>query len=429
MLAKETRDRAIAATRAKKSGAAELTPNDKKIRTVLLLIGLASACFGIVNVLRIRQVVMANWTDNVGAIISIIFTATMVATIIGSTISSTLLKRCGSVKTFIIITCILGVVGSVACCISNNVLIFIVGLLIYNLAYTTSRMSDDFYNTLIDDPGRKDRCGVEFNAAKSIGTVVGTIAGGIVSEVVSFAFVQMVTGVLFLFIVLYVMRFNGADFRTRGGNESNIRKTLSCVGAAVKKPNLLMFMLCVVIMGSIPYMLIQYKLPLDIAALGFSAVVLSFIKTALELVEIYARPLFHVISQRLTAKTHAAFYVAADGVAMVLYMLSGSSIVLISLSVAFMGLVEAGGQYAVTKSFREHEDLKEVPESDRIVMLRLTQKVGDTVTPPFLSALQGTLVLPIVTIAMPMLYLVRDKFVGRGKGSAKGEKHSEGTQA
>ena len=418
MLAKETRDRAVAATQAKKTGAADLTENDKKIRTALLLIGLASACFGIVNVLRIRQVVMANWTDNVSAIISIIFTATMVATIIGSIISSTLLKKCGSVKTFIIVTCALGIAGSIACCISNNVLIFVAGLLIYNLAYTTSRMSDDFYITLIDDAGRKDRCGVEFNAAKGIGTVVGTIAGGIVSEVVSFAFVQMVTGVLFLLIVLYAMRFNGADFKTCG-SKSSIKDTISCVGTAVKKPRLLLFMVCVVMVGSLPYMLIQYKLPLDIAALGFSAVVLSFIKTAQEMVEIYARPLYHIISRRLTPVMHAALYMVVSGIIMIFYMLSGGSIVMIAISIACIGLADSAGQYSVTKSFREHPDLTDVPESDRIVMLRLTQKAGDTITPPFLSALQGSLALPLVAIVLPIIYLVQDKITGKGKKTSK----------
>ena len=409
ILAKEIRDRSIARVKAEECGAADLTANDRKVRTILLLIGLATSCFGIVSVLRIRQVVMINWTDNVGAIIGGIFTATMVATIIGSLFSSAILKRCGSIKSYVIAVCALGVLGCIACGISNNVIIFVAGLLVYNIVHATSRMSDDFYVTLIDDPGRKDRCSVEFSGSKTMGEVVGTIAGGIISTIVSFAFVQILVGVLFLITVIYALRMGSKGFAIKTDGKGGVRETLAGAFKAAKRPNVALYIVLIAIVASIPYMLVQYKLPLDIAALGLSAVVLSFVKTLQEVVEIYSRPLFHVLSKRMSAVTHAAFYVVGNGAVALIYMMCGGSLAIIALSLALLGLFDGAAKYAITKAFRDLPDLSDIPESDRIVTLRLSQKAGDTISPPLLSIFSSGPVLPIVVMVLPTIYWIKDK--------------------
>ena len=416
ILANETHAREQAAAKAAASGAADLTDNDRRIRTIILLVGIANSCFGIINVLRIRQVVMMNWTDNVSAMISAIFTATTFITIFGSLVSSAILKRCGNVKSYIVVTCGLGVASSIVCGISNNAIVFVVGLLVYNVARTIVRMSDDFYTMTIEDQGRKDRCYVELNGGKSIGQVVGTIAGGIVSVVVSFAFVQIVVGVIYLLTALYALRMDGSEFATSAADDDkrgSMKESLASIVAAARCPSALLYMICIAMMGSVPFMLVQYRLPLDLAALGISTVVLSFIHTLQNVITIYSRSLFHVVSRRFDAVTHAALYVAVSGAIVLLYMMGGESLLIIGLSVALLGLADGAGLVALTKGFRELPELAEMPESDRIMALRLSQKIGDTASSPLLSIFQSGPVLPIIVMALPTLYLLRDKLTRR----------------
>lgn len=421
ILVNETHSRSQAAEKAASDGAAGLTANDRRIRTIMLLVGLCSSCFGLINVLRIRQVVMMNWTDNVAAIISAIFTATTFITIFGSLVSSAVLKRCGNVKTYIAATCGLGLVSAVMCGISNNAIIFVVGLLMYNVARTLVRSSDDFYTMTIADQGRKDRCYVELNGAKSIGSVVGGIGGGIVSAVVSFSFVQVVVGALYLITALYALRMDSSEFalENAGDNGKDVMKeSLKSVATAARCPSALLYMICLGMTGSIPFMLVQYKLPLDLAALGLSTVVLSFIKTLQNVVTIYSRSLFHVVSRRFDAVTHVALYIALSGAVTLLYMLGGGSLLVIGASVALLGLLDGAGLVAVTTAFRDLPELAEMPESDRVVALRLAQKTGDTLAPSLLSAFHDSLVVPIIVIVLPALYLLRDKLT-RGPQQAK----------
>ena len=415
ILANESRKRAKAKVEAQASGAADLTDDDRRARTIVMLVGASTACFGIVNVLRLRQVVMMNWTDNVGAIISAIFTAALIATIFASLLSSTILKRCGSMKRYVIAVCALGLVGSIACGVSDIVVVFVLGLILYNIAHTTTRMSGDFYTTTIDEKGRKDRCYVELDGARSIGDVVGAIAGGIISSVVSFAFVQIMVGALFLFILIYATRAKGESFNApinKGADAGSIRDSLAGVAAAVKHPNVLLYMVCISMMGSITFMLIEYKLPLDIAALGLSTVILSFLKTLQDVVDIYSRPLFHVINSRIGPMAHAVLFVVFKGAVALVYMLSGGSLLIMSIAVCLLGLCDGAAGYAVTQAFRELPDLKEMPESDRIGALRLSQQAGNTVATPLLSTFQSGPILPVVVMVLPLLYFVKDKIVG-----------------
>ena len=421
ILANETRARAQAAAKADAAGAADLTANDRHIRTIIMLVGLACACFDLINVLRIRQVVMANWTDNIAFMISAIFTATTVVTVFGSLAASAVLKRCGSVKTFAVVVCGLGAVSACLCGLSNNVIVFVAGLLVYNIARTGARMSDDFYATTIDDRGRKDRCSVEFNAGKSIGKVVGTIAGGIVCVMVSFSFVQVVVGVMYLLIAVYALRLSGEGFDMRdagAGGKGGVKESFASVVTAARHPSALLYMTCVAMMGSVSFMLVQYKLPLDIAALGLSTVVLSFIKTLGDVIEIYSRSLFHVVSHRVDAVTHAVLFVVSSGAIILIYMLAGGSLVVVSAAIALLGMINGAGIYAITKAFRELPDLADMPESDRIVALRLAQKAGDTISSPLLSIFHSGPVLPVIVMALPSLYLLREKRTRRAHADA-----------
>ena len=313
--------------------------------------------------------------------------------------------------------CGLGVVGSVVCGVSNNVVVFILGLLVYNVAHTTTRMCGDFYTTTISDKGRKDRCYIELDSGKAVGEVVGTIAGGIVSVVVSYAFVQVAVGVMFLFTAVYALRLKGEGFSAHGSaaGKGGIGESLASFAAAAKHPSVLLYMVCVAMTGSVAFMLVQYKLPLDIAALGFSAVVLSFVKTMQDVVDIFSRPLFGVVNKRLGPMLHAVAYVVLNGVVIMAYMLCGGSLVVIAVCIALLGLLDGAGNYAITQAFRELPDLQQMAESDRLVALKLSQKAGDTVSPPLFSVFQTGPVVPAMLIAFPLLYLLYEKRAGRKK--------------
>ncbi len=389
---------------AAKSQLAELAPTDRRMRSVLLLNGICMSAFSIVNVLRIRQVVMLRWEDNPAGFISAIFTVTMLAGVLGSFLSSTVLRKCGSVKGYAIFVLLVGIVGAIGCGASQNLVIFVVGLMLFNLARSQMMMIGDFYTTLIDDAARKDYCQVEFASGESIGQVVGNIAGGVISTVVSYGFVQIVSGVLMALSVLVCLRFSASELAVRGGDDARAAKSMGSVVGLMRHGSVFVYVACILLPDSVAYMLVQYKLPLDVAALGMSTVVLSFAKTMQKVVRVYANPLYHVIGRHLSPAAHLVLFVVLDGLVVLAYLLS-SSIVGLVVCVAGLGLVNGMGYYATTKMFREMPALASVPEADRMVGLNLGRRAGDAVAPTLLTAFSHGVTLPLMIMAAPFIYL------------------------
>lgn len=390
---------------AAKSQLVELAPADRRMRSVLLLNGICMSAFSIVNVLRIRQVVMLRWEDNPAGFISAIFTVTMLAGVLGSFLSSTVLRKCGSVKGYAIFVLLVGIVGAVGCGASQNLAVFVVGLMLFNLARSQMMMIGDFYTTLIGDAGRKDYCQVEFASGESIGQVVGNIAGGVISTVVSYGFVQIVSGALMALSVLVCLRFSASELAVRGGDGARATKSMGSVVGLMRHGSVFVYVACILLPDSVAYMLVQYKLPLDVAALGMSTVVLSFAKTMQKVVRVYANPLYHVIGRRLSPAAHLVLFVVLDGLVVLAYLLS-SSIVGLVVCVAGLGLVNGMGYYATTKMFREMPELASVPEADRMVGLNLGRRAGDAVAPTLLTAFSHSVALPLMIMAAPFIYLV-----------------------
>ena len=390
---------------AAKSQLAELAPTDRRMRSVLLLNGICMSAFSIVNVLRIRQVVMLRWEDDPAGFISAIFTVTMLAGVLGSFLSSTVLRKCGSVKGYAIFVLLVGIVGAIGCGASQNLAVFVVGLMLFNLARSQMMMIGDFYTTLIDDAARKDYCQVEFASGESIGQVVGNIAGGVISTVVSYGFVQIVSGVLMALSVLVCLRFSANELAVRGGACARATKSIGSVIGLMRHGSVFVYVACILLPDSVAYMLVQYKLPLDVAALGMSTVVLSFAKTMQKVVRVYANPLYHVIGRHLSPAAHLVLFVVLDGLVVLAYLLS-SSIVGLVVCVAGLGLVNGMGYYATTKMFREMPALASVPEADRMVGLNLGRRAGDAVAPTLLTAFSHGVALPLMIMVAPFIYLV-----------------------
>ena len=385
-----------------------ITRDDKMLKGILSIIGIATACFSLVNVLRIREVVLLNWTENTEMIIGTIFTITMLASLIGTFLSSSILKKCGSVKAYIIVTASFGLIGASLCGVSNNPVIFVVGLIVINIATVTVKMAGDFYTTLIDDQERKDKCYTELDSAKSIGDVVGTIVGGVVSVIVSYAFVQMAVSVIFLVVISYTLALKTPPRKKSQQEGGGIKEMFISLKNVLKNKDALLYLIFVAIPGSIPFMLVEYKLPLDIAALGLTAVVLSFIKVVASVVNVYSVPLFHVVSRYLKPLDHVIIY-RSLGVGVLLFYLVNGSLLAIFVSVVALRFLDAIGGYSITKTFRDLPANKDVPESDRLVALRTVCKVGDTATPTILSTVNNPFLLAGVVFVAPFVYYINDK--------------------
>ena len=379
-----------------------LTKDDNRIKSLLAVIGVATAGFGIVNVLRIQEIVLRNWTEDTALIISAIFTATTIVTIAGSLFASAIFKKFGSVKIYIIAISLMGLIGSVLCGISDSPVIFIIGLMIATTAIATIRLTGDFYTTLIDDEDRKDECYMELDSGKSIGEVVGTISGGVVSAIASYAFVQVSVGVVFLAVIFYALKLKSSSFVLPKDSQLDIEKGFASFKKVLKCKNARKFLLCVVITGSIPYMLIEYKLPLDIAALGYSAIMLSFIKVVLNVIQIYSTPLYIMVDKRFKPFDHAIIYRLLCVPVLLIYFLSGS-LIGIFIAVVLSGFLDGSGIYAVRKVFRDLPELASIPESDRLVVYNALGKVGDTVSPTILSTVSNPFILSAIVFVPPLL--------------------------
>lgn len=382
-----------------------LTKDDNRIKSLLAVIGVATAGFGIVNVLRIQEIVLRNWTEDTALIISAIFTATTIVTIAGSLFASAIFKKFGSVKIYIIAISLMGLIGSVLCGISDSPVIFIIGLMIATTAIATIRLTGDFYTTLIDDEDRKDECYMELDSGKSIGEVVGTISGGVVSAIASYAFVQVSVGVVFLAVIFYALKLKSSSFVLPKDSQLDIEKGFASFKKVLKCKNARKFLLCVVITGSIPYMLIEYKLPLDIAALGYSAIMLSFIKVVLNVIQIYSTPLYIMVDKRFKPFDHAIIYRLLCVPVLLIYFLSGS-LIGIFIAVVLSGFLDGSGIYAVRKVFRDLPELASIPESDRLVVYNALGKVGDTVSPTILSTVSNPFILSAIVFVPPLLYFI-----------------------
>ena len=413
MLVYEAQKKAHTIQRQKKRGIeAKLTASDHRMRTVLMVNGISMSAFSIVSVLRIRQVVMLYWTDNVTFLISTIFTFTMVASVIGSSISSIILRKCENVKTYSVITLGVGIAGALMCGISSNIVIFVAGLLIFNAARSQILMLADFYSSLLSDVDRKDSCQIEFSSGESLGQVIGNIIGGIVSVVLSFAFVQILCAACFGASLLLCLAFHKNEMKVNLDEAHDTRSHALSLLKILLRKDVLIYSVCIVVPASISFVLVRYKLPLDVAALGLTAVVISLAKTMQKVIRLYANPLYHVVSRHVSLTFHLVAYVALNGVIIMFYLLNNSLMGII-VSVAAMGLVNGAGYYATTKAFREMEALTGTQESDRMVGLNLFRRIGDTISPTLLSVCGNGAVLPALIILAPFVYLARARSKAR----------------
>lgn len=385
-----------------------LSKNDIKLKHILFVVGVASAGFTLVNVLRIREVAMLNWTENVSLMIDLIFTITLIATVVSSFFSSVILKKCGSIKKYILTVCAMCLIGAFLCGSSNNPIIFVIGLVVLNTGTATVKMTDNFYTTLIDDIKRKDRCYIELDSGRSIGEVVGNIAGGVISVMASYAFVQILVGIIFLGVVVYTLSLKAPAVKKSEVDTTSFKEIFGSLKNVLKSKDTTLYLLCLVVPGSIPYMLIEYKLPLDVAALGLSAIVLSFIKVVASMVNAYSMPLYHVVSRHLNPLDHALIH-RLICISVVLVYLLNTSVFMMVITIALIGFLNGIGTYAVTKTFRELPDNQEVPEADRFVALRVISKAGDTITPTLFSTIHNPFVLAGLGFAAPLIYYVNNK--------------------
>ena len=383
-----------------------LTASDYRMRTVLMVNGICMSAFNIVGVLRIRQVVMLYWTDNVTILISAIFTLTMIASVIGSSISSSILKTCKNVKTYSVFVLSIGIAGAFMCGASSNIVIFVVGLVVFNAARSQIMMFADFYSSLLADVNRKDSCQVEFSSGESLGQVIGNIIGGVISVVLSFAFVQIMAAACLGVSLLLCLAFNRSELKVNSDEVRSAKSDITNILKILIRSDVLVYSICIVLPSSIAFILVQYKLPLDVATLGLSAVVISLAKTMQKVIRIYANPLYHVVNRHMSITFHLVAYVVLSGVVVLFYLLNNSLVGMIA-SVAAMGFVNGAGYYATTKAFREMEALASTPESDRMVGLDLVRRIGDTLSPTLLSAFGNGVALPVMIIIAPFAYLAK----------------------
>lgn len=385
-----------------------LAADDHRMRTTLMVIGVSTSAFSVVNVLRIRQMVMLYWTDNIAVLISTVFTCAMIASVVGSSLSSVVLKFCKSVKTYSVFALVFGIVGAFMCGISSNIVIFFAGLMVFNAAKSQIMMLGDFYSALISDVNRKDACQVEFASSTSLGQVIGNIIGGVISVVLSFAVVQLIAAVCLGASLFFCLSFKKNELAVRLDEIPGGKSESSSMLKMMIRGDVLMYSVCIVIPASIMFNLVQYKLPLDVATLGLSTLVISLAKTTEKVIRVYISSLYHVVSRRLSLLTHLAAYVVLCGVVALFYMLNNSLVGMIA-SVAVYGVVSGAGFYVTTKAFREIETLANTPESDRMVALDLVRRVGDTVSPTLLSIFGSGATLPVMIIVAPLVYLARAK--------------------
>lgn len=396
--------------KAKAKGAAKagLTSNDYRMRTVLMVNGICIAAFTVVNVLRIRQVVMLHWTDNVAALISTIVTCTMIASVVGSSVSSAVLRACKNVKTYSVVVLGVGILGALMCGLSSNIVVFLAGLMVFYAARAQITMLPNFYSALISDVDRKDGCQIEFDSGDSLGQVIGNIVGGVVSVVLSYAVVQVMAAACFGVSLFFCLSFNKSELVVRRDEAGSAKSNMASALKAMIRADVLVYAICIVVPASAAFNLALYKLPLDVAALGLSALVVSLAMTMQRVVRVYANSLYHVVSRRVSITFHIVAYVALSGVAVLIYTLSSSLVGMIA-SVTALGFLDGVGFYATTKAFREMEALSGTQESDRMVALDLLRRVGDAVSPTLLSVFGNGVALPVAITVAPFVHLAKVK--------------------
>lgn len=413
MVVYELQNKARKEQKQKKRGVeATLSENDYRMRMVLVVVGICMAAFNVVSVLRIRQVVMLHWTENVALLVSVIFTCTMVANVIGSFISSIILESCKSVKTYAVVAVGTAMAGAFMCGASFNIVIFIVGLLVFNVGGSMMLMLSDFHTSLISDINRKDVCQVELVSGFSLGQVIGNIIGGVISVVLSYAVVQVMAAVFLGAALFLCFSLSKDELALHTVKSHGVKSNMTSVLKVLIKGDVLVYAICIILPSAIAQSVVQYKLPLDVAALGLSALVVSLAKTTQRVVRVYANPLYHVVSRHVSATFHLVAYVALCGGVVLFYVLSYSLAGMI-ITVGAIGFINGAGGYATTKVFREMDVLSGIQESDRMVGLDLIRRIGSTVSPTLLSVCGNSVALLIAIAVAPFIYLAKVKSKAR----------------
>ncbi|GEM_PF-4757430 len=380
---------------------------DNRIITIELINIIGNCLTWSLMLPRLMEVSRLSYGSNAGSYVASIYSAGIVLTTVISILSSSINKLVRNVRTYFIMTFTIGLSGIVLFALFDN---FVYNFLAYLLVCVfdgLGSMLSYFYVAGCDDKSRKETFLVKSRSTLNVGQSIGIIVGGVFGSIFRYRTVLLIAS--FIITISYVMlimirktEFNMVSLSEKKTDRNSIK------GFFNKKESFL-FLLLIIAPLAFYDVYLDYKFPIDIMNLGLTTAVISFVSMSGRLISAYSAKLTYSYLKKKAGLINMPYiYMIGCVILMLVYQLN-SSIIMIILVTAVMGILDSFGTLSYRERFLEISKDESIQEDNANVIVKVGDRFGTSVGPSLISLFNNAVVLPITMAISFVLYKVLTK--------------------
>jgi len=381
----------------------QLTKLDNQIITLELINIIGNCLTWSLMLPRLMEVAKLNFGNVGNNYVASVYSAGVMITTIISILSSNINKIFRNVKTYFLFTFIFGLIGIGAFALVDDFAYNIIAYFMVCLADGLSGMLIYFYIAGCEDKQRKDNFLIKCRSTLNVGQSIGIIVGGVFGSIFKYRTVLLIaTVIIFISAILLIITKSddyGITTIAPSPNKKDFKQYLN------KKQSFL-FLLLIIVPLAFYDVYLDYKFPIDIINLGLTTAVISFVSMSGRLISAYTSKLTYPTLKRKVGLTNMPYiYLLGCTVLMFIYQLD-SSIIMIIVVTAFMGLLDSFGTLSYRERFIEIGDKENITEQDSNVIVKVGDKLGTSIGPSLITIFSNAIILPITMIGSFVVYIL-----------------------
>jgi len=383
-----------------------LTKLDSKIIT-LELINITGNCLTWSLLLpRLMEVARLNFSNNGSNYVSSIYSAGVIITTISSLLSSRINKLFRNVKTYFIFTFIFDLIGITGFALIDNFAYNFIAYFMICLADGMSGMLIYFYVAGCLDSQRKENILVKCRSTLSIGQSIGIIVGGVFGSIFKYSTVLLIAAVIIFISTILLFLTNSKEYDKaeiiQQNNPQSIKSLLS------KKQSFL-FLIFIIVPLAFYDVYLDYKFPIDIINLGLTTVVISFVSMSGRLISAYASNITYPKLRKKVGLNNMTFIYLIGCIVLMLVNQISTSILMIIIVTAAMGLLDSFGTLSYRERFIEISSDENINEDDGNVLVKVGDKLGTSIGPSLISLCNNAIIIPLTMGASFIIYKLMNR--------------------
>ena len=371
---------------------------------------------GFFSVLSARMFSAMNLPDSLSFLSGMPNTMFSAAVLIGLLGASSLIRRFG-MKRMLTAGIVMGILGYILCALAPNLPVLIAARFVFGFCDGIIINSIRLYASAQTDPEIHTKLLVEYMAAINLGVSCGVVIGGLLADAASYAAVFM-TGAALGIVCLFLIWFAG--FPRKQENTEKMSFLLALKELA--RPQILVFMVCVVLPLYIATLFVGYTFPLFGDEAGFSnSMVSGFLMINFIIIAYLTDPISDWALKKMPPRILIILYMALQTVSIGIFAFT-SSVWAALLALVLTSVWDCFGMVAMDLAL----DHVEGTSTEKCTLLQmLFGKLGLVIGPVAITSQLGhgaagatKVIVGILTVGF-LFYMGFQLLFVRGKGGKK----------